>query len=43
MRTGVSVGDPMSDIIAAIEVELSSDSKAEKYVKTVKFAVMKNI
>jgi UDP-glucose:glycoprotein glucosyltransferase len=42
-RMGVPVEDPISDIMIAIRVELSPDSKADNYAKAAKFAVMKNI
>ena len=43
MRIGAPVDDPMSDIVTAIQVEVPVDSKADRYAKAVKFAVMKNI
>lgn len=43
MRIGAPVDDPMNDIVTAIQVEVPVDSKADRYAKAVKFAVMKNI
>ena len=43
MRIGAPVDDPINDIVAAIQAEVPVDSKADRYAKALKFAVMKNI